>query len=473
MNENGKRERDVEISEKQSQTRLGKQVYQCEYCSKICAFKSRLVEHIRTHTKEKPFRCKVCFHTFALKSNLTAHERIHTNEKPFTCRICAKTFRYNATLTKHLRCHTGNKPFECNVCNQTFRQTAHYNSHLLIHSGEKPFKCNVCNKTFRTSGTCKRHMLIHSGEIPFKCNICNKTFRDRENFKNHAANHSDDRAYKCDMCEKSFATKQLSRHHVKTHSNDRVYKCDHCCNTYKRSSDRTRHHKNHEEQKKYANLCLMQDGGSKIAQSDDIQCTVRCKTQRDLEYHIQRHHTDAGIAAKFKSEQQLADFFTKQNISFDRDWLNFISFKPCSGIEGSRSSARPDFYLHTKSAELECVLLVCNDEFAHRQTKCEFQRIFNIAHALQQTEEFKDIPIVFVRFNPHFFHIDEKFFDIKLEMAHIQLLQTINSLQKTQIKQGVNLVFVNYDKTQNRLDIFEDAENDDYAKLYQDCVILC
>ena len=216
----------------------------------------------------------------------------------------------------------------------------------------------------------------------------------------------------------------------------------------------------------------MQDGGTQVAQTDDIQCTIRCKTERDLDYHIQRHHTDQGIAAKFKSEQQLADFFTARDIDFDRDWLNFINFKHCNGIEGQRSSARPDFYLHAKSAELECVFLVCNDEFVHRQTKCEFQRIFNIAQALQKTQEFENVPIVFVRFNPHFFHIDSKFFDIKLDIAHVQLLETINSLKKTHIKPGVNLVFVNYDKTNNVLDIFQDTQEGDFATLFKDCVIL-
>ncbi len=215
----------------------------------------------------------------------------------------------------------------------------------------------------------------------------------------------------------------------------------------------------------------MQDCGTQIAQQGDIRCTIRCKTQRDLDYHIQRHHTDEGIAAKFKSEQQLADFFTTKGIGYDRDWLNFINFKHCSGIEGARSSARPDFYLHAKSAELECVFLVCNDEFAHRQTKCEFQRIFNITQALQQTPEFENVPIVFVRFNPHFFHIDKKFFDIKLETAHLQLLETIKSLNKTHIQPGVNLVFVNYDKTQNTLDIFQDAQEGDYAFLFKDSVL--
>ena len=228
----------------------------------------------------------------------------------------------------------------------------------------------------------------------------------------------------------------------------------------------------HEEQKNYQFLCPMQDSGTQIASQDeeDVKCTIRCKTKHDLDTHIQRHHTEEGIALKFKSEQQLAEFFDKQQISYDRDWVNRIAFKTCKNIEGNKLSARPDFYLHAKSAQLGCVFLVGNDEFAHRQTSCEFQRMFNIANSLEQTKEFKGVPIVYVRFNPHFFRKEGKFFDMPIAESHKLLLTTIDSI--VNIKPGVNLVYVNYDTQDQKLCVFQDAEQDDsYSKLFVNCVL--
>ena len=122
-----------------------------------------------------------------------------------------------------------------------------------------------------------------------------------------------------------------------------------------------------------------------------------------MEYHIQRSHTLNGLGKKLQSETRLAEFFASKDQDYDRDWVNRISFQHCQNIEGGKFSARPDFYLPSQCVRLNAIVLVGNDEFAHRQRACEFQRVFNIAQALQQTAEFKDQPILYLRFNPHYF----------------------------------------------------------------------
>ncbi len=124
--------------------------------------------------------------------------------------------------------------------------------------------------------------------------------------------------------------------------------------------------------------------------------------------------------------------------------------------------------MHARSAEWGCVFLVGNNEFAHRQTKCEFQRIFNIANALEQTPDFQGLPIVYVGFNPHFFHKDGKFYDMPLSQSHLLLLTTIQNI--TDGKPGVNLVYVNYDSLNGKLAMFQDAEDDSYSNLFIDQV---
>ena len=215
----------------------------------------------------------------------------------------------------------------------------------------------------------------------------------------------------------------------------------------------------------------MKDGGTQPWVEGDIKCSIKCQTALHLDYHIQRNHTDEGIAVKFQSEYKLAKFFTDKNITFSQDRMNEIQFKNCKQIEGGRSSARPDFFLLQRSVELEVLFFVCNDEFAHRQTKCEFQRMMNIATSLQQTSEFENKPIIFVRFNAHFFYIDEKYYDPPLTMAHELLLETIMSIKKEDILPGVNLVYVNYDRMDGELCIFKEDDDNDFISLFKNYVI--
>jgi hypothetical protein len=195
-----------------------------------------------------------------------------------------------------------------------------------------------------------------------------------------------------------------------------------------------------------------------------------------MEYHVQRHHTAEGIQAKFHSETQLARFFDAKGVSYDRDWANRMNFKTCKAIEGKRMSARPDFYLHELSAKLSCIFLLGNDEFAHRQYACDFQRLWNIVNALQQTPEFRDVPIVYVRFNPHHYRVGSVLFDVKIDVAHANLWSRMNALRPEDVKPGVNLIYAQYDRNEEgELNIFteeldDDEESTHYRDLYRSCV---
>ena len=55
----------------------GMKTFSCDYCSRCFGFKSKLAEHLRTHTGERPFQCLQCHKRFALKHNLKAHMVTH------------------------------------------------------------------------------------------------------------------------------------------------------------------------------------------------------------------------------------------------------------------------------------------------------------------------------------------------------------------------------------------------------------
>ena len=101
----------------------------------------------------------------------------------------------------------------------------------------------------------------------------------------------------------------------------------------------------HERQARFAFKCAMQDGGVQLWKHGDVACTIRCKTEQHMEYHIQRNHTIEGLGVKLESETKLAQFFEANDVPFDRNWANRLNFKGCKNIEGNSTSARPDFYL--------------------------------------------------------------------------------------------------------------------------------
>lgn len=82
-------------------------IFSCEYCNKEFKYRSKYVEHLRTHTGERPFPCSFCDASFTQRGALKQHERIHTGDRPHYCGICDKSFRTASALTLHLRIHPG------------------------------------------------------------------------------------------------------------------------------------------------------------------------------------------------------------------------------------------------------------------------------------------------------------------------------------------------------------------------------
>ena len=86
--------------------KLGAGIFKCPICFKIMRTNPHMVEHIRTHTGEKPFKCQFCDHRSAQKSGIKVHVKSQHPEKGqqtvISCVLCIQTqFNSTSSLMQH------------------------------------------------------------------------------------------------------------------------------------------------------------------------------------------------------------------------------------------------------------------------------------------------------------------------------------------------------------------------------------
>ncbi|KAF1334373.1 Zinc finger protein, partial [Globisporangium splendens] len=111
-----------------------------------------------------------CGRAFNRKYTLVEHMKTHTGERPHVCpvRTCGKRFSTSGNLSRHKRLHGFIQPLDCPVegCNCTFPSDNKLEKHMKFHLGSPVHVCKIdyCGKTFSTMGNLNRHLKNHHSD---------------------------------------------------------------------------------------------------------------------------------------------------------------------------------------------------------------------------------------------------------------------------------------------------------------------
>lgn len=408
--------------------------HKCNQCDYVTDRSYSLKLHKLTHEKKKLFQCDYtnCKYESNSKYYLKIHQYNHTGETPYVCSYlnCNTKFKRKGDLKRHEMSHLLDKPFKCHFSGCAFQCTTnhHLNIHKRRHTNDKPYMCEFKNCDYRCAdfSSLKVHKMTHVGDKPFKCNIEGCAFKCVTNYilKEHQKRHSGEKCYLCDECKKCFITKSDLFQHKKTHTGEKPYPCDVCNIKFARQGDLKQHKMIHTGEKPHA--CLFQF------------CGYKCRRIRDLKEHQKARHSERGHQRQKKEEEKIDKFLTSQNILFDRELQ--VDFKCAFGSDRAQTCAKIDFVVQNTSKQTLFLIEVDEDEHITYDQSCETRRMMDCYTSLLMSH--LDIKhMVWIRYNPNRFKIDEEKQKVDTKDRQAKLLETIQTYEPTKAMEILYLYY--------------------------------
>lgn len=135
------------------------QHHKCSDCGYVTRKRVDFENHMnKIHLKIKPYSCDMCSRTFCGKSRLTEHMRTHSTAGSCYCSYCGKRFANKVCLKMHVRRHTGESPYECNICSEKFRSSSIMKTHRLKKHQDKTIACPLCDAMYHIVAEMRFHV---------------------------------------------------------------------------------------------------------------------------------------------------------------------------------------------------------------------------------------------------------------------------------------------------------------------------
>lgn len=340
----------------------------------------------------------------------------------YNCGQCTEKFDKKTDLDKHLNKIHYTKPIiKCELCSLELDTPERLQDHIYYKHTTKEqkiykFKCNYTDCEFIGKYQCHLdiHMMGHKNKREFICTYCNDAF----NYKHYLTDHVNAKHLKlkfiCKICKSVLSSKRGLRKHLYTHTDRIKIKCDLCsCSYY---------------------------------------------TKSHLNRHIDEIHTERGIQRRKTKEEQVRNFLFNKGIkNIDELRELYVDFK-C--VDKNSTHCRVDFHIVYNGI----LFLLEVDEYQHDtySQACETVRMYNVFESLTLGGNL--LPIVFIRYNPDKFTIDDDEIKIYKSDRMEQVYDFITNYSFNGKKYAIKYFF--YDLVDDNLAILDDPEYNDEVKQF-------
>ncbi|XP_057374890.1 transcription factor IIIA-like [Daphnia carinata] len=241
----------------------GNKRYHCthEGCTAAFGKPSRLVQHERIHSGDRPFQCQQCDQSYTRAFHLKRHVSIAHEQlavQIFLCPIetCKKQFVSRQKMERHHQSVHSPHALKCPSCEKTFKKSQQLRIHQYQHTGILPYHCEYegCGKSFLLPSRLRAHAKTHKGYVcdaegcdqhfpiwsalrkhkleahaqKHICTICNSTFKRPGFLKSHQKMHQPTREiFHCpfENCSRKFYYKNNLKSHIDNYHNPGQYQC--------------------------------------------------------------------------------------------------------------------------------------------------------------------------------------------------------------------------------------------------------
>uniref|UniRef100_A0A8D2DBT5 Zinc finger protein 211 n=1 Tax=Sciurus vulgaris TaxID=55149 RepID=A0A8D2DBT5_SCIVU len=305
----------------------------CEMCGLVLRNTLQLVQHHRTHHRQKPRTRGGQFH---FSADLLVHQRQHIKEVPFggdvdrasfikSCMThVGKGFLLSTGFPHQQATRTGEKPntsdrcratfhdgkrhhpwgdckkatghtdavvqdqrdlrreglLECSKCGQACTRRCNLVQHQKVHSEDRPYECSACGKFFTYCSSFTIHQRVHTGERPYKCGVCGKAFSQVYSLNSHRKVHTGERPHECGECGKFFSQRSNLIKHQRVHTGEQPYECGECGKAFSQNFSLICHQRVHTGERPY----VCEEYGKSFSHSSNLNNHQRVHTgERPIE----------------------------------------------------------------------------------------------------------------------------------------------------------------------------------------------